>query len=514
MTAIIILLCFFLVSIVLVQIGKVTELTAQIKGERAVLRDNSKWNAGIGMAFMVVFLISVVVSAYMYRNTMLGYGPHESASAHGASLDSIFNVTLFFTGIVFVLTHIALFWFSYKYRYQEGRKAEYIVHDNRLEVWWTLIPAVVMAILVVRGLNAWNTVMADVKENEDYMEIEATAQQFGWIIRYPGPDGKLGTRDYRLTTGANTLGLDFNDPKGWDDVVTSAVGEPVVLPLGKKIRTRIIAKDVLHNFYLPHFRVKMDAVPGMPTYFVFTPTKTTSEYRQALKDVPEFQVPYDPKDPTSPKRWENFDYELACAELCGKGHFSMRRIVKIVTPEEYNTWYKQQQSFYLTQIHNKSEADDPFFDKTLPVEAAAISAAMDKNVTAAIEEEDITLVKPIRLDYIHFATGSANLTDDSKYELDALVDVMTKKYPTLNIALEGHTDNVGNPESNQALSMQRAEAVVKYLTDRGVTAGRVRAAGYGDTKPVGDNTKADGRRQNRRVEFRPTNRVAIAQESN
>ena len=267
MTAIIILLCVILISIVLVQIGKVTELTAQIKGEQEVMKDNSKWNAGLGLVFMVVFLVSVFISAYDYRNVMLGYGPLTSASAHGSVLDSLFNVTLFFTGIVFVLTHIALFWFAFRYRYKPGRKAAFISHDNRLEIWWTAIPAVVMAILVVRGLNAWNTVMADVKEGEDYIEIEATGQQFNWIMRYPGADGKLGTRDYKLTTANNQLGQDFKDSKNWDDILP---GQELYLPVGKKVRVRITAKDVLHNFYLPHFRVKMDAVPGMPTYFVFT----------------------------------------------------------------------------------------------------------------------------------------------------------------------------------------------------------------------------------------------------
>ena len=193
MTAIIILLCIALILIVLVQIGKVTELTAQIKGEREVLKDNSKWNGWISLVFVVVFLVAVVVSAYSYRNVMLGYGPLKSASAHGSSIDSLFNVTLFFTGIVFILTHIALFWFAFKFRYKEGRKSQFISHDNRLEVWWTVIPAVVMAVLVVRGLNVWNTVMADVNEGEDFTEIEATAQQFNWIIRYPGADAKIGT---------------------------------------------------------------------------------------------------------------------------------------------------------------------------------------------------------------------------------------------------------------------------------------------------------------------------------
>lgn len=505
MTAIIILLCVALITIVLVQISKVTELTSQIKGEREVLKDNSKWNASIGMLFMIVFLVSVIVSAYSYRNVMLGYGPLKAASAHGGTLDSLFNVTLFFTGIVFVLTHIALFWFSFKYRYKEGRKALFISHDNRLEIWWTAIPAIVMAVLVVRGLNAWNTVMADISEGEEYTEIEATGQQFNWIIRYPGADGKLGARDYKLTTANNQIGQDFKDPKNWDDMVP---GQELYLPVGKKVRVRIIAKDVLHNFYLPHFRVKMDAVPGMPTYFVFTPTKTTDEFRQELKKYPEYNEPFDPADPTGPKRWEKFEFELACAELCGKGHYSMRRVFRIVSQAEYDAWLKTQESFYLTQIHNKDgkEKDDPFWDQTLPVQAAAIEKQLTENVKTAAESEDPT-AKAIRLDNIRFETGSAALTADSKYELDALVNVLTQ-YPTLNISVNGHTDNVGDPAANLELSKQRAAAVSAYLTNRGIGASRLRSNGFGETLPVDSNEKPEGRRKNRRVEFNVLNKLA------
>jgi cytochrome c oxidase subunit 2 len=505
MTAIIILLCVALISIVLVQIGKVTELTAQIKGEREVLKDNSKWNGWISLVFMVVFLIAVVVSAYSYRNVMFGYGPLKSASAHGDTLDSLFNVTLFFTGIVFILTHIALFWFAYKFRYKEGRKAQFISHDNRLEVWWTVIPAVVMAILVVRGLNAWNTVMADVKEGEDFTEIEATAQQFNWSIRYPGADGKIGARDYKLTTGNNQLGQDFKDSKNWDDIIP---GQELYLPVGKKVRVRIIAKDVLHNFFLPHFRVKMDAVPGMPTYFVFTPTKTTNDFRQELRKYPEYNEPYDPADPNGPKRWEKFEYELACAELCGKGHYSMRRIFRVVSQEEYNAWEKTQESFYLNQIHNKDgkEKDDPFWDQTLPVQALAIEKQLTDDVKTAAESEN-PAAKAIRLDNIHFTTGSAELTADSKYELDALVNVLGK-YPTLNIGINGHTDNVGEPASNLELSKQRAAAVATYLSNRGVAAARLRPSGLGDTIPADSNETEKGRRKNRRVEVSVLNKLA------
>lgn len=494
MTALIIILCIILITIVLVQIGKVSELTAQIKGEREALRDSSKWNGWLSLGFMIVFLGGVFISAWAYRNEMLGYGPLKAASEHGGVLDSLFNVTLVVTGIVFVLTHIALFWCAYKYRWKENRKAEFIAHDNRLEIIWTAIPAVVMTLLVVRGLNAWNTVMADVGGSEDYIEIEATAQQFNWIIRYPGPDGKLGARDYKLTTGSNQLGQDFTDPKNWDDPIPS---QELYLPVGKKVRVRIIAKDVLHNFYLPHFRVKMDAVPGMPTYFVFTPIKTTAEYRNELRKYPEYNEPYDKADPTGPKRWEKFEFELACAELCGKGHYSMRRIFRIVSQEEFDAWNRAQESFYLTQFRGKD--GDPNKDKVLDIEVQQRAKSFSENINKAIESTTAA-DKVLALNHIGFETGSSNLTANSKYELDNLVAAMTA-HPTLRIEIGGHTDDTGESEANRLLSQQRAASVAKYLTDRGVDAGRLRTVGYGDSKPLVANDTDENRAKNRRTEI-------------
>jgi len=497
MTVLIIFLCVILISIVLVQIGKVTELTSQIKGELETMRDNSKWNGWLSVGFMIAFLVAVCVSAWEYSNVMMGYGPHQSASAHGGVLDEMFNVTLVATGIVFILTHIALFWFAYQYRWQEGRKAKFIAHDNRLEIWWTAIPAVVMVLLVVRGLNAWNTVMADVKEGEEVIEIEATGQQFNWIIRYPGPDGKIGARNFKLTTAGNQLGQDYRDEKNWDDPIP---GQELYLPVGKKVRVRIIAKDVLHNFDLPHFRIKMDAVPGMPTYFVFTPIKTTAEYRQELRKYPEYNEPFDPAEPTGPKRWEKFDYELACAELCGKGHYSMRRVFKIVSQEEYDAWASRQESYYLTQVRDK--ADDPNIGKVLPVEVGMRAKSFSENVKKAVESTNID-EKTLKLQYVNFETGSANLTADSKYELDNLVTAMLA-FPQMTIEVAGHTDNVGEPASNMALSNTRAASVTKYLVDRGIPAGRLRPRGYGNTRPVdpaADNSTPENQAKNRRTEF-------------
>lgn len=366
MTTLIVVLCIVLAGIVFVQIGRLTELTAKIRGEKEAEYTSNYWNSALGVAFVIIFLVYCIWSAYDMKNVMLGYGPNKAASAHGAELDKIFNITLFFTGIVFVITQILLFWYAYKYRGKAGRKAQFISHDNRLEMIWTAIPAVVMTFLVVGGLNAWNKVMSDIKPGEEVMEIEALAYQFAWTLRYPGADGLLGTRNYKLVAGANDVGQDFTDPKNYDDFKP----DKLVLPVGKKVRVRIIARDVLHNFYLPQFRVKMDAVPGMPTYFVFTPTKTTEEYRAELKKYPEYNLPADPKDPTGPKRWEAFEYELACAELCGKGHFSMRREVKIVSQAEYDAWVKEQKSFYMSQVRNTD--DDPNKGKHLAIDPVVV----------------------------------------------------------------------------------------------------------------------------------------------
>lgn len=282
----------------------------------------------------------------------------------------MFKWTLFFTGVVFVLTHIALFWFAWKYRGRKGHKARFLPHNDNLEIIWTAVPAIVMTFLVIKGLDAWNDVMADVQPDEEYIEMEATGYQWGWMLRYPGPDGKLGARDYTLiNSGNNPLGQDWTDVKNLDDFHPTEV----VLPVGKKVRVRITSRDVLHNFYLPHFRVKMDAVPGMPTYFTFTPKYTTEEYRQLLgvKDNmgnPKYPEWYeiDSEDPDGRKKFQTFNFELACAELCGRGHYSMRKIVRIVSEEEFQRWADEQQSWYLLSVRNTD--DDPYKGQMLTID--------------------------------------------------------------------------------------------------------------------------------------------------
>ncbi len=485
-------LCLLLITVIIVQIGRVTELASKIRGEEEMQLVLNRRQATYSMLFLVLFLVACFVSAFYYKNYLLGYGPHEAASAHGSSLDSLFSVTLFFTGIVFVLTHIALFYFAWKYRGEKGRKAVYMPHDNRLEIIWTAIPAVVMAFLVIRGLDTWNEVMADVNPDEDYTEIEATGYQFAWTIRYPGPDGKLGARDYKMISGLNPLGQDWKDVKNSDDIHA----DKIVLPVNKKVRVRITARDVLHNFYLPHFRLKMDAVPGMPTYFVFTPTVTTEEYRERLSAYPEYQQE-DPEEPGK-QLWETFDYELACAELCGNGHFSMRRQVEIVSEEEYEQWLAQQSSYYMTSIRGTDS--DPNADMLFDAEIETRKQEFNEKLEAALTAESVE-EKVLTFDYVSFETGSANLTSLSRYELDNLAEAL-KGNPNMTIEIAGHTDNTGDAESNQQLSEERARTVYNYLISKDIDANRLAAAGYGQNRPVDTNDTEEGRAKNRRTAFR------------
>ncbi|NOT36099.1 MAG: OmpA family protein [Saprospiraceae bacterium] len=497
MTSLIVLLSVILLFVVLIQIAKIYEIAEELKGEEASEIGSADSNSLGLLIFCVIFFACFIWGCLYYANYMLGYGPLKSASAHGGSIDSMFNLTAFFTIIVFVICHIALFWFAYQFRYRPGRKTLFIPHNDKLELIWTGIPAFVMVILVVKGLIAWNEIMADTKSGEEAINIEATAWQFAWNLRYSGPDGQLGVKDFRLIKpGSNELGQDWNDERNLDDFNS----DELVLPKGKKVRVSIIARDVLHNFYLPHFRVKMDAVPGIPTYFVFTPTKTTEEFRQELKKYKEYSTPSDPSDPNSPPKWKAFNYELACAELCGKGHYSMRRLVRVVSPEEYEKWLTTQKSYYLTSIRNTD--DDPFKGKPLGVELKSEAEKLRTSLKKAIDPKNTNVAdKTLNLNNIYFETGSATLSKESEYALKVILDALNEN-SNLKLEVSGHTDNVGDPASNLLLSQQRAASVKSFLSSNGIEGSRINTSGYGMSKPIDSNDSEEGRAKNRRIEVK------------
>lgn len=242
------------------------------------------------------------------------------ASVHGVWTDNLFWTTMIVIGIVFAITQILLFWYSYKYQHKDDKRAFYYPHNNKLEIVWTMIPAVVMALLVFAGWQTWSKITSAAPE--DAVVVEVMGKQFNWMVRYPGDDGKLGVANYKLIDAVNEFGVDFSDPNAQDDFMPMEIH----VPKGKPVLLKIRSRDVIHSVFMPHFRLKMDAVPGMPTKFWFVPTKTTYEMQNETGNP-------------------DFKYELACAEVCGRGHFAMRFIVVVDEPEDYEAWLDAQTPF-------------------------------------------------------------------------------------------------------------------------------------------------------------------------
>jgi cytochrome c oxidase subunit II len=312
-----------LIFVVIFQIAKASEYVSVLKGEEKTRRQNNKINAFLLIAFLVFGIIGVWYCNDLYYGKTLF--PQGSASVEGESIDTMFMITVAVTGLVFFITQIALFWFSFKYQESDNRKAYYFAHSTKLELIWTTIPAVVLCVLVVFGLRFWFKITGDAPK--DALVVEVTGHQFGWEFRYTGADKVLGKKDYKLSGGANSLGVDFNDPASMDDI---HVGTTMHVPVGKPVKMVIHAQDVIHDVGLPHFRLKMDAVPGIPTTQWFTPKYTTAEMKKRTNNP-------------------DFVYEIACDQMCGKGHFSMRGVIVVETEAEYKSWLAQQKPQYLTE---------------------------------------------------------------------------------------------------------------------------------------------------------------------
>jgi cytochrome c oxidase subunit 2 len=232
-------------------------------------------------------------------------------------------ITLGITFVVFLITQILLFWFAYKYQEKENRKAYYYPHNNKLELIWTVIPAITLTVLVGFGLYYWFEITGEAPK--DAQIVEVTGSQFKWEFRYPGKDGKLGRKYFKQIneSQSNPLGQIWSDPDNHDDVYTSNTMHIVV---NKPVKLIIGAKDVIHDVGLAHFRMKMDAVPGTPTTMWFTPLYTTREMKE--------------------KYGENFEYEISCDQMCGSGHFGMRGVIIVESQAEFNAWLAQQKPQY------------------------------------------------------------------------------------------------------------------------------------------------------------------------
>jgi cytochrome c oxidase subunit II len=502
---VIVLVC---VLLVILYVGRTVELTAELKGTIDDTEKSSNINGFLLLGFLILFFMGIGWSSTIFLPRMLP----SAASKHGMELDKLFNITLFFTGIVFVVTQILLFWFAFRYRERKNAKSYFFPHSNMMELIWTAIPAVVMLVLVAKGMITWFDIFPSEKDMpKDKLTIEVTAQQFKWTFRYPGPDGEFGRRiiDEEHVKDGNDLGIDWTDPASHDDFFT----DTLYFVKDKPVLVKLNALDVLHSFYLPHFRVKMDCVPGVPTRFFFIPTQTTEDKRKELSQLPEWQKI---NEATGQPRWQTFMYELACAELCGRSHFGMQRYVMVVNQSQYDLWAKQHKAAY---DPTKTAGDKPAADSGAVKEAStfdlklADGTAMKGAVKEGVENNLITFIEDktkmvdkttwFSFDRLTFETAKATLMPESSEQLANVAAIM-KAHPEVEVKIGGYTDNVGDAAKIMTLSNDRAKSVMAELVKLGVDEKRMKAEGYGDQFPVGDNKTEEGRAKNRRIDIRVT----------
>ncbi len=258
------------------------------------------------MAIVVVLVLVVVGSVLFHFLSPWWWTPIASNWGY---IDTTLVITFWITGAVFAAVVLFMAWCVWRYRHREGSRAAFEPENKKLEVWLTVITGIGIMAMLAPGLIVWKQF---VTVPDDATEVEVFAQQWSWSFRLPGEDGTLGRSGASFVSYDNPLGLDPEDAAGTDDVIVDVAD--LHLPIGKPVKMVLRSIDVLHDFYVPEFRAKMDMVPGMVTYFWFTPTRTG-------------------------------EFEILCAELCGTGHAYMRGYVVIEEEDEYLAWLDEQLTF-------------------------------------------------------------------------------------------------------------------------------------------------------------------------
>ena len=402
----IILLVIVLGAIAIAQLVRIYEISAKLRktGEHEISsRDN---NLNGRMMFIFMFLL---FGFFIYLTQAYGWtGRGTAASDEGVEMDWLLNLNFVIIIAIFFFTNFLLFYFTWKYVKKPGVPAYYYPHNNKLELIWTIVPAVVLAVIIILGLQTWGNLSGPSKPEAE--KIELFSKQFDWTARYSGADNTLGLYDYKLTLDNNELALltsntidsalnnMFNsttgirslqkllnnrdtifsdstlnvlkmdlsrkerlyrfltqmkqhhnpklDASAWDDIIQK---DTLYLCKGQEYEIALRAKDVIHSAYFPHFRAQMNTVPGMATRMKFTPNMTTKEMRREKND-------------------ENFNYILMCNKICGGAHYKMKMIVVVLDKSAYKKW-----------MDGKKKAT--FKDQYFPV-AAAPAPATPADTTA------------------------------------------------------------------------------------------------------------------------------------
>jgi len=381
MTKLLIILVLVLALLAVAQLARVYELTSRLRGKREedISPADTRMNATLMYVFLVVYFLFFAWLAWAYKDKMLPV----AASEHGVALDELLNFNWLILLIVFIITNVALFWFAGKYAYKEGRKAYYYAHNNKLELVWTVVPALFLAVIIIYGLRVWNDITTP--PSPEALKVELYAKQFDWTARYPGADGMLGATDFRLINDGNPLGIVTKESvavrlgelkaeigtidstihhsvlsdakvheleariaklertssrivnlrtvmeqdiaeKGEASPYTHGADDVVTkdfhLPLRVEADILVRSRDVIHSAYLPHMRAQMNAVPGMTTRIKMTPTITTDSMRLVTKN-------------------EAFDFVLLCNKICGASHYNMQMPLVVESTGTYEAWYAE-----------------------------------------------------------------------------------------------------------------------------------------------------------------------------
>ena len=258
------------------------------------------------MFVAVIFAIIIIASIIFHFWSPWWWTP---VASNWGNIDATIILSFWVTGAVFVGVCLFMAYCVWRYRYRPDRRAEYEPENKKLEWRLTWLTSLGVAALLAPGLLVWNQFVT-VPQNA--FNVEVLAYQWGWNYRLSGEDGILGKTDAKLVSYENPYGLNLNDPNGRDDIIVQDAD--LHLQIDQPVKINLRSLDVIHNFYVPQFRAKMDTLPGIVSYYWFTPTKTGK-------------------------------YEILCAEFCGTGHYAMRGTVLVDEKKDYNNWLAQQITF-------------------------------------------------------------------------------------------------------------------------------------------------------------------------
>jgi cytochrome c oxidase subunit II len=331
------LLAYLTIAIALVlifQLMRIYQLSAEVKGKHTGKADDkdNRSQARLMLLFVLVFFAGFIWLLIDANGKMLP----TAASDVGAISDNVYFFNWVIVFITFFITTFMLFYFAFRYKKGKDSKAYFYPHNDKLELLWTVVPSIALAVIIIYGLSLWAkmTGTPDTKA----MVIQVYAKQFDFTARYSGADNVLGKSDYRMIDDAsnNTVGMDSTDPAGWDDFMVS--GE-MHIPVNTPILFKCNARDVMHGVFFPHFRDQINCVPGITTEVHFTPTITTDSMRHLTHDTA-------------------FYYILLCNRVCGSGHYNMGMKVVVDSPEQFKAWMAKQHPYFshLYEMHHKQVA--------------------------------------------------------------------------------------------------------------------------------------------------------------